>query len=196
MVNLASSHQTLFNLSKLDAWWTNELPNHMVQFCTSREPERTDTRRHDPDWPVVWQTWCKIFIPAKLLTVSLYSIYQNADSQANAKPKCRPAVKFRNIDENALQAIQIGDQTNDGGVSEHGDEPESDSESEDETETNAAGPLPPQAFEFEIDTEIDINSMALRDMVAIDPVVREETRPRKETSKATQQVTTAPNWNW
>lgn len=51
-------------------------------------------------------------------------------------------------------------------------------------------------FEFEIDTEIDINSMVLRDMVAIDHVVREETRPRKETSKATQQVTTAPNWNW
>ncbi|KAI0285800.1 hypothetical protein BGY98DRAFT_241522 [Russula aff. rugulosa BPL654] len=89
-----------------------------------------------------------------------YDKHENAGSQANAKPKCRPAVKFRNIDENALQAIQIGDQTNDGGVSEHGDEPESDN------------------------------------MVAIDHVVREETRPRKETSKATQQVTTAPNWNW
>jgi hypothetical protein len=56
--------------------------------------------------------------------------------------------------------------------------------------------LPPQAFEFEIDTEIDINSTALRDMVAVEPVVREEVRPQKEISKATQQVTMAPNWNW
>jgi hypothetical protein len=127
-------------------------------------------------------------------------IYQNTDSQANAKPKCRPAVKFRNIDENALHVIQTGDQSvsDDGGLSEHGDEPESepesDSESEDETETNVAGPVPPQAFAFEIDSEIDINSIAL--MVAVEPVVREEVRPQKETLKATQQVAVAPNWNW
>jgi hypothetical protein len=126
-------------------------------------------------------------------------IYQNADSQANAKPKCRPAVKFRNIDENALQIVQTGDQgvSDDGGLSEHGDEPGSDSESEDETETNvASGTAPPQAIAFEIDTEIDINSTALRDMVAVEPVVREEVRPQKETPKVMQRVTVAPNWNW
>ena len=61
--------------------------------------------------------------------------------------------------------------------------------------TNAAGPLPPQAFEFEIDPEIDIDSVALRDMVAIEPVVREEVHLRKEKPKAMQQAA-APNWNW
>jgi hypothetical protein len=55
-------------------------------------------------------------------------------------------------------------------------------------------PLPPQAFAFEIDIRyigIDINSTAL---VAVEPIVREEVRPQKETPKATQQVTVAPNW--
>jgi hypothetical protein len=55
---------------------------------------------------------------------------------------------------------------------------------------------PPQAFEFEIDAEIDINSMGLRDMVALESVVREEVQPQKEIPKATQQVSVAPNWNW
>jgi hypothetical protein len=31
-------------------------------------------------------------------------------------------------------------------------------------------------------------------MVAVEPIVREEVRPPKETPKATQQVTVAPNW--
>jgi hypothetical protein len=83
------------------------------------------------------------------------------------------AVKFRNIDENALQVIHTGDE----------------SVSDDD-----ASPLPPQAFAFEIDIQyigIDINSTALRDMAAVEPIVREEVRPQKETPKATQQVTVA-----
>jgi len=131
-------------------------------------------------------------------------MYQNANSEAataNTKPKCRPAVKFRNIDENALHVLQTGDQNvlDDGIPSEHEDEPESGSESEDETGTNIASPPqspPSQAFAFEIDTEIEINSTALRDMVAEEPVVHEEIRPQKETPKVTQQVTVTPNWNW
>jgi hypothetical protein len=55
---------------------------------------------------------------------------------------------------------------------------------------------PPEAYAFEIDAEIDINSTALKDMVAIEPVVREESRPLKETQKAAQKVPVTPNWNW
>jgi hypothetical protein len=52
-------------------------------------------------------------------------------------------------------------------------------------------------YAFEIDTEIDINSMALKDMVAKEPIVREEVRPQKETQKVAQKVVpAAPNWNW
>jgi len=68
---------------------------------------------------------------------------QNTNSEAaaaNTKPKCQPAVKFRNIDENALHVLQTGDQNvlDDGIPSEHEDEPESGSESEDETGTSVA----------------------------------------------------------
>lgn len=86
--------------------------------------------------------------------------------------------------------IHTDDQSisDDGSLSEHRDGPESDSESEDETETNVAGPLPPQAFTgtFEIDTKIDIDMTASRDMVAVEPVAREE---EEETPKVTQQIT-------
>jgi hypothetical protein len=59
------------------------------------------------------------------------------------------------------------------------DEDESGSGSDDENErgTNLPAPPPPEAFSFEVDSNVDIDSVGLRDMVAIESVVREEVQP-------------------
>jgi len=107
-------------------------------------------------------------------------------------------VKFRNIDENVLEAVQTGNQivSDDNDLSDHKDEPGSDSDSEGETETNLANLLLREAYAFEIDTEIDINLMALKDTVAKEPIVCEKVCPQKETQRVAQKVPVAPNWNW
>jgi hypothetical protein len=73
---------------------------------------------------------------------------------------------------------------------------ESECDSDDEVDTNIADPAPIQAFTFEIDVDIDIDSKALRDMVSVDPVVREEAQPLQRPSVAAPQARVAPDWNW
>ncbi len=114
------------------------------------------------------------------------------------KPKCRPVVKFRNIDEGVLQAIQMGEKQSleDEAPS---DEDESGSGSDDENErgTNLPVPPPPEAFSFEVDSDIDIDSVGLRDMVAIESVVREEAQPPLAPQRPLNPPQhAAPNWNW
>jgi hypothetical protein len=56
---------------------------------------------------------------------------------------------------------------------------DSDSELDD-----ATTPPPLKAFTFEIDADIDIDSKALRDMVSVDPVVRDGAQPQQGSLKA------------
>lgn len=69
-------------------------------------------------------------------------------------------------------------------------------------DSNVAGqrarPPPIQAVTFEIDADIDINSKALRDMVSVDPVVREEFQPQhsQQPSATAPHTQVAPDWNW
>jgi hypothetical protein len=105
-------------------------------------------------------------------------------------------VKFRNIDEGVLKAIQMGEQRSleDGATSDDEDESESGSDDENEKGTNLPVPPPPEAFSFEVDSDVDIDSVGLRDKVAIESVVREEVQPPQRPLKPPQHAT--PNWNW
>jgi hypothetical protein len=112
---------------------------------------------------------------------------QTRDEDSEAKPKYRPAVKFRNIDEGVLQAVQTGSRNvaDDDTPSEGEDESDSDNESDGGMdESMDAGPAPLQAFTFEIDVDIDIDSKALRDMIAVDRDQVQQQRPPKPAQAA------------
>jgi hypothetical protein len=122
-------------------------------------------------------------------------MYYTQKKGFSAKPKYRPAVKFRNIDESVLQTVQTGARSAaEGDAMTEGEDEFDDDESDDEMDTSMDGP-PRQAFAFEIDVDIDIDSKALQDMVAVDPVVREEVQPQQG-PKPAQQAPQAPNWDW
>jgi len=149
---------------------------------------------------VVWETRGK-FIFFILMGVvfthhALTCPIQNGNSKA--QPKRRPAVKFRNIEESVFQAIQRGGDNSNVDLSDDSEEDGSgsDSDSEGEAGPNVLGVPPPENVTFEIDVDIDIEAKALRDMVAPEPVIREEVRPRQEPPKEAQQEAVAPNWNW
>jgi hypothetical protein len=72
---------------------------------------------------------------------------------------------------------------------------ESDCDSDDEG-PHIAGPPPLQALTFEINVDVDINSKALRDMVLVESIVREEAQPQQGPSMVALQERVAPDWNW
>jgi hypothetical protein len=86
--------------------------------------------------------------------------------------KYRPVVKFWNIKESVLQAVQTGS-ADDESVADIDGVADSDNEDEAEDkllELEIDERQPAQAVAFEIHPDIDINSKALKDMVSTDPV--------------------------
>lgn len=83
-----------------------------------------------------------------------------------------PVIKFRNIEESVLQAVQTGS-ADDESVADINGVADSDNEDEAEDkllESEIDERQPAQAVAFEIHPDIDINSKALKDMVSTDPV--------------------------
>ncbi|KAG2116350.1 hypothetical protein BD769DRAFT_1778182 [Suillus cothurnatus] len=98
-----------------------------------------------------------------------YGKHQNKDYVLS---KYCPVVKFRNIEESVLQAVQTGS-TDDESVADIDRVADSDNEDEAEDkllESEIDEHQPAQAVAFEIHPDIDINSKALKDMVSTDPV--------------------------
>ncbi|KAG2079898.1 ribonuclease H-like domain-containing protein [Suillus cothurnatus] len=98
-----------------------------------------------------------------------YGKHQNKDYVLS---KYRPVVKFRNIEESMLQAVQTGS-ADDESVADIDGVADSDNEDEAEDkllESEIDEHQPAQAVAFEIHPDIDINSKALKDMVSTDPV--------------------------
>jgi hypothetical protein len=92
---------------------------------------------------------------------------------------------------NVLRAVQSGDSTAaneseaDGGL-----ESDDDNEVMDTDEDQPAQPIV-----FEIDPDIDINSLALKDMVSTDPIARESAQP-SACPRAADTSNKEPDWNW
>lgn len=106
-------------------------------------------------------------------------------------------VKFRNIEEGVLRAVQLGDEDNktlpDADDTDSGDEDEGDDEREVEMDEGQAA----QAVTFEIDPDIDINSKALKDMVATDKTsINSSPLPLPPTAATTEASNTTPDWDW
>jgi hypothetical protein len=98
-----------------------------------------------------------------------YRKHQNKDYVLS---KYRPVVKFQNIEESVLQAVQTGS-ADDESVADIDRVSDSDNEDEAEDkllESEIDERQPAQAVAFEIHPDIDINSKALKDMVSTDPV--------------------------
>ncbi|KAG2098708.1 uncharacterized protein F5147DRAFT_655991 [Suillus discolor] len=98
-----------------------------------------------------------------------YGKHQNKDYVLS---NYRPVVKFRNIEESVLQAVQTGSAddvsvTDIDGIADSDDE---DGAEDELLESEIDGRQPAQAVAFEIHPDIDINSKALKDMVSTDPV--------------------------
>jgi hypothetical protein len=106
----------------------------------------------------------------------------------------QPAIKFRNIEQSALQAVQL--------ESEDRDLSDTDSDSDNEgDETYLDAPLPLWVIGFEIDTDIDITSHALQDMIATDPSVvpsaaLQSSIPTTTAHNTQEKVMAKPDWDW
>jgi hypothetical protein len=117
----------------------------------------------------------------------------------NSKQVYRPVVKFRNIEESVLRAVQSEQDD-----AEDRDLSDVDSDSEDEggdVNGDEMAP-PPRAITFEIDPDIDITSQALRDMVSTEHSVGQSASPPQPASanhgisEAREASSVRPNWNW
>ena len=122
------------------------------------------------------------------------------NKESNVKQEYRPVVKFRNIEESVLRAVQTrtGDEPSPRNH-DLSEDAESDYDSEDDnTDTNIIRPPPAQDFAFEIDEDIDIDSKGLRDMVSVEPVVHEISQSRHVLSKTAlpARLPESPNWDW
>jgi hypothetical protein len=118
----------------------------------------------------------------------------------NSKQVYRPVVKFRNIEESVLRAVQSEqDDAKDRDLSDV----DSDSEDEGGDANGDEMALPPRAITFEIDPDIDITSQALQDMVLTEHSVRQSASPPQPASanahgiyEAHEASSLRSNWNW
>ena len=106
-----------------------------------------------------------------------------------------PVVKFRNIEESVLHAVQSKD--DDEEDKELSDD-ESASEGED-SKPHWDEILPPRAPTFEVDRDIDMTSQALRDMVSTEHSVGPSVHPQCTPSDVREAPRTSgaqPDWDW
>jgi len=120
----------------------------------------------------------------------LLTIYKSKDYE---KLKYHPAVKFRNIEAHVLRRIQLNlDDTADASKDTESDsEDEGDGDGEDNNIEEAS-----RKIAFQVDSDIDIDSRALRDMISLDPVIVQPVSSLLMESRAPGTSGMAPDWNW
>ena len=107
----------------------------------------------------------------------------------------RLVVKFQNIEESVLHAIQSKD---DEEEEKKLSDDESDSEGED-SEPHWDEILLPRALTFEVDHDIDMTSQALRDMVSTEHSVGPSVHSQSTSSDVREAPRTSsaqPDWDW
>jgi len=89
-------------------------------------------------------------------------------------PRYRPAVKFRKISKDTLEKLQNVEDTNSKDANSEDDIDDADDGNPNSADVPQASSTPKSSLGFRIDSDIDINSAALLDMISEEEVVSDK----------------------